>query len=214
MCWGYPETVFRSLTPRRAEWDRQYINAIIQSDVPDRAEIEKLDFLPGFLRALAQEFRAVQSSIQPVPARDVLTLVHCPSSQGRSYFSALGSSGEHLIYSRTLCTSSQGRSYFSALGSSGEHLIYSRTLWPGFSGFKNLPSFNSNPPTKLSEPNGRPLHSCFPRAFTVCSFCCLYNPPPSQTAELSCPVSLWHCPMGIRLLHPDRIPSHAPYRSS
>ncbi len=188
MCWGYPETVFRSLTPRRAEWDRQYINAIIQSDVPDRAEIEKLDFLPGFLRALAQEFRAVQSSIQPVPARDVLTLVHCPSSQGRSYFSALGSSGEHLIYSRT--------------------------LWPGFSGFKNLPSFNSNPPTKLSEPNGRPLHSCFPRAFTVCSFCCLYNPPPSQTAELSCPVSLWHCPMGIRLLHPDRIPSHAPYRSS
>lgn len=110
MCGGYPETVFRSLTPRRAEWGRQYINAIIQSDVPDRAEIEKLDFLPGFLRALAQEvwllFRTTINTpkprlailaglsssagpeFQPVPARDVLTLGSLPGT---------GSSGGHLI---------------------------------------------------------------------------------------------------------------------
>jgi len=51
---GYPEAVSRSTARRRAEWGRQYINAIIQRDVRDVAEIEKLDHLPRFLRALAQ----------------------------------------------------------------------------------------------------------------------------------------------------------------
>jgi hypothetical protein len=51
---GYPEAVSRSTARRRAEWGRQYINAIIQRDVRDVADIEKLDHLPRFLRALAQ----------------------------------------------------------------------------------------------------------------------------------------------------------------
>lgn len=51
---GYPEAVARPTEKRRTAWARQYINAILQRDVRDVAEIDKLDLLPRFLRALAQ----------------------------------------------------------------------------------------------------------------------------------------------------------------
>jgi uncharacterized protein len=51
---GYPEAVARPTEKRRITWSRQYIDAIIQRDIRDVAEIDKLDQLPRFLRALAQ----------------------------------------------------------------------------------------------------------------------------------------------------------------
>lgn len=51
---GYPEAITRATVKRRAAWARQYLDAIIQRDVRDVAEIEKLDQLPRFLRALAE----------------------------------------------------------------------------------------------------------------------------------------------------------------
>jgi predicted AAA+ superfamily ATPase len=51
---GYPEAVIRPTERRRVAWARQYIDAIIQRDVRDIANIEKLDQLPRFLRGLAQ----------------------------------------------------------------------------------------------------------------------------------------------------------------
>lgn len=50
---GYPEALARSSDKRRTAWIRQYINALIQRDVRDIADIEKLDQMPRFLRALA-----------------------------------------------------------------------------------------------------------------------------------------------------------------
>lgn len=51
---GYPEAVSRASARRRVAWARQYMDALIQRDVRDVADIEKLDLLPRFLRALAQ----------------------------------------------------------------------------------------------------------------------------------------------------------------
>lgn len=51
---GYPEALARATVKRRVAWARQYLDALIQRDVRDVAEIEKLDQLPRFLRALAQ----------------------------------------------------------------------------------------------------------------------------------------------------------------
>lgn len=51
---GYPEAVSRSTPRRRAAWARQYTDALIQRDVRDIAEIDKLDHLPRFLQALSQ----------------------------------------------------------------------------------------------------------------------------------------------------------------
>lgn len=51
---GYPEAISRTSARRRKAWARQYIDAIIQRDVRDLAEIDKLDLLPRFLRSLAQ----------------------------------------------------------------------------------------------------------------------------------------------------------------
>lgn len=51
---GYPEVLARDTARRRVAWARQYIDALIERDVRDVAEIEKLDQLPRFLRALAQ----------------------------------------------------------------------------------------------------------------------------------------------------------------
>jgi predicted AAA+ superfamily ATPase len=51
---GYPEAVIRPTERRRVAWARQYIDAIIQRDVRDIANIEKLDQLPRFLSGLAQ----------------------------------------------------------------------------------------------------------------------------------------------------------------
>jgi len=51
---GYPEAIARPTAKRRITWARQYIDAIIQRDVRDVAEIDKLDQLPRFLHALTQ----------------------------------------------------------------------------------------------------------------------------------------------------------------
>lgn len=51
---GYPEAVARTSARRRTVWARQYLDSIIQRDVQDIANIDKLDQLPRFLRALAQ----------------------------------------------------------------------------------------------------------------------------------------------------------------
>lgn len=51
---GYPEAVSRLTDRRRTSWSQQYIDALIQRDVQDIANIDKLDHLPRFLNALAQ----------------------------------------------------------------------------------------------------------------------------------------------------------------
>jgi predicted AAA+ superfamily ATPase len=51
---GFPEAVSRSQDHRRLAWFKQYLDSIIQRDVLDIAEIEKLDQLPRFLRGIAQ----------------------------------------------------------------------------------------------------------------------------------------------------------------
>jgi len=51
---GFPEAISRPQKHRRTAWFRQYIDSIIVRDVQDIAQIDKLDQLPRFLRALAQ----------------------------------------------------------------------------------------------------------------------------------------------------------------
>lgn len=51
---GYPSAIARASAKRRVTWLRQYIDALVQRDVRDVLNIEKLDQLPRFLRALAQ----------------------------------------------------------------------------------------------------------------------------------------------------------------
>ncbi len=50
---GYPESVSRPTFRRRSAWAKQYIDAIIQRDVRDIADIDRLEQLPSFLQALA-----------------------------------------------------------------------------------------------------------------------------------------------------------------
>jgi predicted AAA+ superfamily ATPase len=50
---GYPEAIARPTTKRRLTWSRQYMDSILQRDVREVANIDKLDHLPRFLRALA-----------------------------------------------------------------------------------------------------------------------------------------------------------------
>lgn len=51
---GYPEVIRRNTLRRRTAWARQYIDALIQRDVRDIADIDKLNEMPVLLRALAQ----------------------------------------------------------------------------------------------------------------------------------------------------------------
>jgi predicted AAA+ superfamily ATPase len=50
---GYPEMLRRPTARRRQAWARDYVKAIVQRDVRDIAEVEKLDRLPVLLQALA-----------------------------------------------------------------------------------------------------------------------------------------------------------------
>ncbi len=50
---GYPEAIVRTTHRRRTAWSRQYLDAIIQRDVRDVANIDRLDQLPRFLKGLA-----------------------------------------------------------------------------------------------------------------------------------------------------------------
>lgn len=52
---GYPEMLARTLPTRRSAWARDYVRAIVQRDVRDIAQIEKLDHLPRLLNAIAQQ---------------------------------------------------------------------------------------------------------------------------------------------------------------
>ena len=51
---GYPEALARTAPRRRTAWARQYLQALVQRDVRDVANIDRLDPLPRLLRALAQ----------------------------------------------------------------------------------------------------------------------------------------------------------------
>lgn len=50
---GYPEALSRTTPRRRTAWARQYIDALIQRDIRDVVNIDRLDHLPRFLRGLA-----------------------------------------------------------------------------------------------------------------------------------------------------------------
>jgi predicted AAA+ superfamily ATPase len=50
---GYPEMLRRKPPERRHAWARDYIRAIVQRDVRDIAEVEKLDQMPRLLQVLA-----------------------------------------------------------------------------------------------------------------------------------------------------------------
>jgi len=50
---GYPELLRRSGPARQRAWARDYVRAIVQRDVRDIADIERLDQLPRLLRAAA-----------------------------------------------------------------------------------------------------------------------------------------------------------------
>lgn len=50
---GYPEMLRREDAKRRQAWAREYVEAIVQRDVLDIAEVEKLDQMPRLLRVLA-----------------------------------------------------------------------------------------------------------------------------------------------------------------
>lgn len=50
---GYPEMLRRENPRRRQTWARDYLQAIVQRDVRDIAEVEKLDQLPRLLQTLA-----------------------------------------------------------------------------------------------------------------------------------------------------------------
>src|SRR5262249_10027868 len=50
---GYPEMVRRQGPGRRQAWARSYVNAIVQRDVRDIADVERLDHMARLLRVLA-----------------------------------------------------------------------------------------------------------------------------------------------------------------
>jgi uncharacterized protein len=50
---GYPEMIQRTDRQRRRAWARGYVNAIVQRDVRDIAELEKMDQMPHLLKILA-----------------------------------------------------------------------------------------------------------------------------------------------------------------
>lgn len=50
---GYPEVLTRSTERRRSAWMRQYLDALIQRDVREVLNIDRLDQVPRFLRALS-----------------------------------------------------------------------------------------------------------------------------------------------------------------
>ncbi len=50
---GYPEMLQRTEARRRQAWARDYVKAIVERDVRDIADVEKLGHLPGLLQILA-----------------------------------------------------------------------------------------------------------------------------------------------------------------
>ena len=50
---GYPEMLRRGDPKRRQIWARDYVRAIVQRDVREVADVEKLDQMPRLLQVLA-----------------------------------------------------------------------------------------------------------------------------------------------------------------
>lgn len=50
---GYPEVLLRSAWNRRRDWCLHYVRAIVERDIRDIAQIDKLQQLPCLLRVLA-----------------------------------------------------------------------------------------------------------------------------------------------------------------
>lgn len=50
---GYPDMISRTNPRRRSAWAREYIRAIVERDVREIADVERLDQMPQLLRALA-----------------------------------------------------------------------------------------------------------------------------------------------------------------
>jgi predicted AAA+ superfamily ATPase len=50
---GYPEMIARNDPRRRSAWAREYVRAIVERDVTEIADVERLDQMPQLLRALA-----------------------------------------------------------------------------------------------------------------------------------------------------------------
>jgi predicted AAA+ superfamily ATPase len=53
LCGGYPEVLSRSSTRRRSAWFNSYLQAIIQRDVRDLANVEQLTQVPNLIQLLA-----------------------------------------------------------------------------------------------------------------------------------------------------------------
>lgn len=51
---GYPEALTRKKWPRKQDWYLDYVDAIVQRDVRDIAQIEQLSVMPKLLRVLAE----------------------------------------------------------------------------------------------------------------------------------------------------------------
>ena len=51
---GYPEAITRASANRRSDWYLNYIDAIIQRDIKDVAQIDQANQIPQLLNALAQ----------------------------------------------------------------------------------------------------------------------------------------------------------------
>lgn len=65
LCGGYPEVLSRSSHRRRSVWIKQYLDALIQRDVQDIVNVEKLTMLPQFFTSLISGSRPV---VQLCPA--------------------------------------------------------------------------------------------------------------------------------------------------
>lgn len=61
---GYPEMVTRSDPRRRTAWAREYVRAIVERDVREIADVERLDQMPQLLRALAHHSGQLLNFVQ------------------------------------------------------------------------------------------------------------------------------------------------------
>ncbi len=88
---GFPEAVQRS-ADRRAEWVDAYLSAVVQRDLHDLANIERLAEVPAILASLAARVRA------PLNTTDLSSSVGVPRSSLDRYLTLL----EHVFLVRRL----------------------------------------------------------------------------------------------------------------
>lgn len=80
---GFPEAVERTDERRRAQWFASYLTTIVQRDVRDLANIERLSELPRVLASVAQRVRA------PVNKSDLSSAVGIPRTTLDRYLTVL-----------------------------------------------------------------------------------------------------------------------------